>query len=122
MQSDFFDASQGGDPAYFQHLIWYFSHPETWLMFLKWAVILVAVILIGRRLFERRRMMLLMVFLVAVAAGLYYNFHVMKQAHQLFIEGRGHEAVSLRILNWATLFLAFAAAAWIIILRVKKRS
>ena len=32
--SDFFNADQGGDPAYFQHAFWLLGHPESWLFIL----------------------------------------------------------------------------------------
>lgn len=120
INTGFFDPVNGGDPTWLQHIYWFFGHPGTWLMLLKWLVIIIATVIIARRLFRARRIFLMVLVLAALVALMVWNFHLMREAHGLFVEGRGHEVVTLRVVNWGTVFLSYAAAAWIIFIRTSK--
>jgi len=118
--TEFFDAAQGGDPVSLQHFYWFMGHPESWLLLLKWFVIVVATAVIVWRLFKSKRYLWTIVVLAAFTALISVNAHVMQEAHGLFVEGRGHEASKLKVINWVTTFLAFACFCGFLFERVAK--
>jgi cytochrome c oxidase subunit 1 len=77
----FFDPKQGGDPVLWQHLFWFFGHPEVYVVLLPAMGIVVEVITV----FARKKMFAYkLVLLTAFAAG---SISFTVWAHHQFIAG-----------------------------------
>ena len=73
--TQFFTASAGGDPVLFQHLFWWFGHPEVYIIFLP-ATGFVAMIVetfCRRPMFGHAAMVLSMLSIAALAFGLWVH-------------------------------------------------
>jgi cytochrome c oxidase subunit 1/cytochrome c oxidase subunit I+III len=84
--SHFFDVSRGGDPVLWQHLFWYFGHPEVYIMALPAFGIISEVVPV----FARKP---LFGYGVVVASGIAIAFlSVTVWAHHMFTSGLGDVA------------------------------
>jgi cytochrome c oxidase subunit I+III len=105
----FFDAARGGDPLLWQHLFWFFGHPEVYIIFLPAAGMVSTIVPVAARtpLIGRRA---IVVALVAVGA-----ISFLLWAHHMFTAGLG--TLSLSFVSAASLAIAVPAAvqvyAWI---------
>ncbi len=104
-----FDPRRGGDPLLWQHLFWFFGHPEVYIIFLPAAGMVSAMLpaLVGRPLVGHRAIV------AALAAVGCFSFALW--AHHMFTAGLGTLAVSL--VSVASLAVAVPAAvqvfAWV---------
>ena len=109
----FFDASRGGDPVLFQHLFWFFGHPEVYVLLLPSLGVIAEIIPVFSRkpLFAYKTL----VFLALLSAVL----SVVVWAHHQFIAGIDPRmatffSVGTIIISipFAGIFLSFIATLW----------
>ncbi|HEY0858776.1 MAG TPA: cbb3-type cytochrome c oxidase subunit I [Albitalea sp.] len=105
----FFDATRGGDPLLWQHLFWFFGHPEVYIIFLPAAGMVSAIVpvIAGTPLAGHRA-------IVAALLGVgFFSFALW--AHHMFSAGLG--SLSLSFVSAASLAVAIPAGmqvfAWI---------
>ncbi|WP_294637026.1 cbb3-type cytochrome c oxidase subunit I [uncultured Aquabacterium sp.] len=104
-----FDPRRGGDPLLWQHLFWFFGHPEVYIIFLPAAGMVSAMLpaLVGRPLVGHQAIV------AALAAVGCFSFALW--AHHMFTAGLGTLAVSL--VSVASLAVAVPAGiqvfAWV---------
>ena len=79
----FFIAERGGDPVLWQHLFWFFGHPEVYIIFLPAAGMVSTMIptIAGTRLVGRRAIIMALVVVCFFSFGLW--------AHHMFTAGLG---------------------------------
>ncbi len=105
----FFIAARGGDPILWQHLFWFFGHPEVYIIFLPAAgmVSMMVATLAGVRLVGYRAVVAALVGVGVVSFALW--------AHHMFTAGLG--AVSMLIVSAASFLVAVPTGvqvfAWI---------
>jgi len=105
----FFDANRGGDPLLWQHLFWFFGHPEVYILFLPAAGMVSAILPVAVRapLAGHRAIV------AALAAIACFSFALW--AHHMFTAGLG--ALSLSLVSAASMAVAVPAGvqvfAWI---------
>jgi len=120
MDNGFFDAAQGGDVGWFQHVAWFFGQPKTWFFILILLPIFFVVFKVSRKLFKSRRIYWMFFFLAAFAALTYLYIDLFHKGIELWSAGRGDEAYQIRIANWIIVFMSFASAVWLIFERSRK--
>ncbi|WP_280153788.1 cbb3-type cytochrome c oxidase subunit I [Piscinibacter sp. XHJ-5] len=104
-----FDAARGGDPLLWQHLFWFFGHPEVYIIFLPAAGMVSAIVpaLTGTPLAGHRAIV------AALLAVGFFSFALW--AHHMFTAGLG--SLSMSFVSAASLAVAVPAAmqvfAWI---------
>jgi cytochrome c oxidase subunit 1 len=93
---DFFDISQGGDPVFYQHLFWFFGHPEVYIVILPFFGVLSEIIPVfsGKPLFGYRSMVLAFLAIAALSMSVW--------AHHMFTTG----AVNLPFFSAASFLIA----------------
>jgi cytochrome c oxidase subunit I+III len=105
----FFDARRGGDPLLWQHLFWFFGHPDVYIIFLPAAgmVSVMVATLAGTPLVGHRAV------IAALAATGFFSFALW--AHHMFTAGLG--SLSLSFVSAASMAVSIPAGiqvfAWI---------
>jgi len=105
----FFIPSRGGDPLLWQHLFWFFGHPEVYIIFLPAAgmVSMMVATLAGTPLVGRRAVVLALIGVGVVSFALW--------AHHMFTAGLGN--LSLLVVSAASFIVAIPSGvqvfAWI---------
>ncbi len=105
----FFDAARGGDPLLWQHLFWFFGHPEVYIIFLPAAGMVSSMLpaLVGKPLAGHRAIV------AALFATGFISFALW--AHHMFTAGLG--SLSLSFVSAASMAVAVPAGvqvfAWI---------
>ena len=121
MDNDFFSASAGDDNASFQHLLWFFGHPEVWITIFLWIILLIAIIKVIKRLWRPRKIFQIAIFLIITGILLTYYIWLSKNAYTSYVEGRGNELILLRNMKRLFLVLSTLSFVWIIRDWVKSR-
>jgi len=98
----FFDANRGGDPLLWQHLFWFFGHPEVYIIFLPAAGMISSLVpaVAGTPLAGHRAIV------AALMAVGFFSFALW--AHHMFSAGLG--SLSLSFVSAASLAVAVPAA------------
>ena len=105
----FFDAERGGDPILWQHLFWFFGHPEVYIIFLPAAGMVSTMVptIAGQPLVGRRAI------IVALVAVCFFSFALW--AHHMFTAGLG--IMTMSFVSAASMAVAVPTAiqvfAWI---------
>jgi cytochrome c oxidase subunit I+III len=105
----FFDADRGGDPLLWQHLFWFFGHPEVYIIFLPAAGMVSTMVptLAGTTLVARRAIIAALVGVGVFSFGLW--------AHHMFTAGLG--TLEMSFVSAASMAVAVPTAiqvfAWI---------
>ena len=105
----FFDATRGGDPVLWQHLFWFFGHPEVYIIFLPAAGMVSTMIptIAGTALVGRRAI------IVALVVVCFFSFALW--AHHMFTAGLG--IMTMSFVSAASMAVAIPTAiqvfAWI---------
>ena len=105
----FFDAQRGGDPLLWQHLFWFFGHPDVYIIFLPAAGMVSVMLpaLAGTPLVGHRAV------IAALAATGFFSFALW--AHHMFTAGLG--SLSLSFVSAASMAVSIPAGiqvfAWI---------
>jgi cytochrome c oxidase subunit I+III len=113
LSTPFFDGTAGGDPLLWQHLFWWFGHPEVYIQLLPALGILATVIPVAtrRRLPMRRLVIASFLAIAIVSFGLW--------VHHMFTTGISHLALQffssasfMIAIPSGIIVLAFIAAFW----------
>jgi cytochrome c oxidase subunit I+III len=105
----FFEADRGGDPLLWQHLFWFFGHPEVYIIFLPAAGMVSTIVptLAGTPLVARRAIIAALVGVGVFSFGLW--------AHHMFTAGLG--TLEMSLVSAASMAVAVPTAiqvfAWI---------
>ena len=105
----FFDAGRGGDPLLWQHLFWFFGHPDVYIIFLPAAGMVSVMLpaLVGAPLVGHRAV------IAALLATGFFSFALW--AHHMFTAGLG--SLSLSFVSAASMAVAIPAGiqvfAWL---------
>jgi len=105
----FFDAKRGGDPLLWQHLFWFFGHPDVYIIFLPAAGMVSVMLpaLVGQPLAGHRAV------IAALLATGFFSFALW--AHHMFTAGLG--SLSLSFVSAASMAVSIPAGiqvfAWI---------
>jgi cytochrome c oxidase subunit I+III len=109
VETRFFDANRGGNNLLWQHLFWFFGHPEVYIMFLPASGIISMIV----TTFARRPLVGYVLIVVAVVVTGFVSFGLW--VHHMFAAGL--PALSMTFFTAASLMIAIASGiqvfAWI---------
>jgi len=121
MQENVLDQASEGAPIYLQHLIWILGQPATWITLFLFGCLLIGIVKMAKRLWQRKSWMCGFGFLCIVGLVLGYYIWLSVNAVEFYREGRGSELVQLKIAKQIIFGLSLLSLVWIIISYVRKR-
>ena len=86
-EPSFFEVDAGGDPAWIQHVFWFFGHPEAWWVIGKYSLALYGIAWVIRQLIRRRQWALLGAMLMFIAAWIAATVLTATRLHEAFSAG-----------------------------------
>ena len=105
----FFDAARGGDPLLWQHLFWFFGHPEVYIIFLPAAGVMSMIVpAIAKAPLVAHRLVVL-----AILATAFISFGVW--AHHMFATGMPPISVSFFWRSRAACFSSWCGSSWAVL-------
>lgn len=114
MTDSSFEASQGGDAVWVQHLLWIVGHPGFWLTIFMWLMFFIGMIKLGLGIWRTGKSLWLVVYIlfILIALGSYAWLSI--NAFDYYTQGRGAELIALKWAKLLVLLLSILSLGWIV--------
>ena len=122
MRDEFLKTQSGGDPIYFQHMMWILGQPSTWVTIFAYVVLFVGMLKLAKWLWRKKKRVWFFGFLLASSLAFGFYIYLSVNAIEFYRDGRAQELVALRLSKGLMLSLSFLSFCWILreIFRRKK--